>query len=112
MIPGAPPSSSRWSQVRPWAGVIVGPLAWLGLQQGLGTLVYYACARGGPPWGPLLGLLAVLACGGSGWMSWRAAIGNERRVFIGRAAAGIAGLLSLGCALISLSALTVPACAR
>lgn len=108
----SPPPSSRWSHLRPWGGLIVGPCAWLIVQQGLGTLVYYACARGGPPWGPLLGLLAVLACAGSGRMSWRAASGDERRVFIGRAAAGVASLLGLGCVLISLSALMVPSCAR
>lgn len=111
-MPSAPAAFKRWSRIRPWAGLIVSPLAWLVLQQGLGTLVYYACARGGPPWGPLLGLVAILACAGSGWMSWRAASDGERHAFIGRAAAGVAGLLALGCALISLSALMVPACAR
>lgn len=112
MTPLPPPPSGRWRQVRPWTGLIVAPLAWLILQQGLGTLVYHACARGGPPWGPLLGLAAILACAGSGWISWRAVAADPRAAFIGRTAAGVAAALSLGCALICLSALVVPACAR
>lgn len=100
----------RWDQARPWTGLVVAPLSWLLLQQGLGALVYRACARGGPPLGPLLGLAAALACAGAACISWRAAAGQRR--FIGLTAAGVAAALGLACALILLSALMVPACAR
>jgi hypothetical protein len=103
---------ARLDQARPWTGLLVAPTAWLALQQGLGTLVYRACAHGGPPLGPIAGAVACGVCLAAACTSTRRLPATGRSGFIGRAAAGLAALLAFACALLTLSAVLVPACAR
>ncbi len=99
-------------QARPWAGMVIAPIAWLTLQQGLGTLVYRACGRGGPPLGPAAGIAACGACLAAAWISSHRLPKAGRTRFIGQASVGLAVLLAFACALLTLSAVMVPACAR
>ncbi|PIB92498.1 hypothetical protein [Caulobacter sp. FWC2] len=103
---------SRLMQARPWCGMVVAPMAWLALQQGLGILVYWACAQGGPPLGPTAGIAACASCLAAAWVSGHRLPAAGRTRFVGQAAAGLAALLAFACALLTLSAVLVPACAR
>jgi hypothetical protein len=102
----------RLRQARPWTGLVVAPLVWLILQQGLGTLVYRTCAQGGPPLGPVAGIAACATCLAAARTSAYRLPATGRSRFIGQAAAGLAVLLAFACVLLTLSALLVPACAR
>jgi hypothetical protein len=107
-----PSLRQRLGRFRAWTGLVVAPLAWLALQQGLGTLTYRACAHAGPPLGPLLGAGASLACAAAAAVSGLGLPASGRDRFMGEIAAGVAALLAFACALITLSAWLVPACAR
>lgn len=98
----------------PWGGVAVPPLVWLLYQQGMGNLVYFACAAGGPPLAPLAGAVCALVCLGSGWISWRArrgAVTGARR-FLYAVGAGFGPLFALGVLMVMAAALVIPPCAR
>jgi hypothetical protein len=97
-----------------WSGFLLPPVVWLSLQQGAGTLVYWHCSQGGPPWAPAAGAAAIAACIGAGLMAWRASyrIESPAQTFIGRVAAGTSVIFALGCLVITAAMLVIPSCAR
>ncbi len=99
-------------RLRPWTGLVLGPLAWLALQQTLGTLIYRACDQGGPPLGPALGVVASLTCAVGAAVSAHRLAASGRARFVGQVSAGVASLLAFACILLTLSAVLVPSCAR
>jgi hypothetical protein len=103
----------RLAALAPWTGAIVAPLAWLACQQGLGSLVYADCAKGGPPLGPLLAIGASLACAAAAAVSWRAAPREPGTIRLAaRAGAGLGALLAFACLVVSAATLLAPPCAR
>jgi hypothetical protein len=82
------------------AAIVLPPLSWFAFQQGLGVVVRVSCERGGPPLGPLAGVLALLLCAGSAWTGWcglRAGAAGTQAL-LARLALGGAGTFALAIA--------------
>jgi hypothetical protein len=88
--------------------------AWFATQQGQGALVYYACAAGGPPIGPLIGFAGLCACLAGGWLGWRGrgAAATETPRFVAQVVPGLAALFALANLATLVAALVIPPCAR
>lgn len=108
------PAKDHAVGLRPWLGVVVSPLAWIGAQQGMADLEYLACKAGGPPLGPLIGLAAAGLCILCGWLSWSANGPGLRGLkrFLCLASAGVSGIFAAGALLLTLASLVVPPCVR
>jgi hypothetical protein len=109
-----PRLSERLAAARPWAGVAVPPVVWIGWQQGAVTLIHNACAAAGPPLGPLYGLVAIALCVAAGWTSWRSprADDSPMRDLLRQGGAGLSALFALASLVLTASMLMVPPCVR
>lgn len=102
----------------PWAGGLVGPLAWYAQQQGLGSLTYYACAAANPVFILLTGMIAAAAVVASGLLSrraWRSGGAspelNPRR-FVALVSMLAAAVFTLTILFQTLAGVLIPGCAR
>jgi hypothetical protein len=106
------------SALAPWAGLLVGPAAWYGFQQGLGSLVYFRCGASQPPVNLLTGLLAIAVTAAAGWWSW--GVWKRRTgppaIDVARFAALLsvlsATIFCIGIGFQTLAGLLIPPCAR
>lgn len=103
---------------RTWGALAIPPLAWYLDEQGWGQAVRLACASGGPPLGPMVGVAALLACAGAAILAWPAARrsvaepGDQARSFLAWLAVGLAGAFALAIVFQTLATVITPPCAR
>jgi len=95
-------------------GVFGPPAAWFLTQQTQGGVVYFRCAAGGPPIGPLVGLVGAALCLLAGWLSWRkrCACDASSAPFLGQVALGAAAIFALANLATAAAAWIIPPCAR
>jgi hypothetical protein len=108
------PDKDHPTGLRPWLGVTVSPLAWIGAQQGMGDLDRLACQSAGLPFGPLIGLAAAVLCILCGWASWSAGgadVSGAKR-FLCLTSTGVAAVFAAGALLLTFASLVIPPCAR
>jgi hypothetical protein len=106
------------ARLKPWAGLVGPPLAWM-LHHQLGSDLNFAdCARGDGPLVAAVGAAALAVTLLSGWLSWRgwrASDAGEARPtdrFVAILGMMSAALLGLTIAVQVLAGLIVPACFR
>lgn len=103
---------------RIWAALAISPAAWFTFQQGWGMTVRLACVSSGPPLGPLVGALALLACGGAALLAWPQARADsskpnaQPRVFLAGLAIGLAAVFGLAIIWQALATVLSPPCVR
>jgi hypothetical protein len=104
----------------PWAGLVIGLIAWFTNQQAGVSLVPWRCSLGHPTPLLLLGLATLASAGVGLLLSWRAlnsagedgAVSDASRRFVSSLSIGLAGLFMLTILAQMLAALLLTGCER
>lgn len=112
MSDGATPG--RAARVRPWAALLLPPLAWYGFEVGLGSVLKVHCAPVGAWLGLTWGVVSLALCGVAMALAWPCARpASDRtppRAWLARVALLLAGIFALAIAFQTLAVLIVPPC--
>jgi hypothetical protein len=105
---------SRRERVRPWAALLLPPIAWYIFELGLGSVLKVDCVRVGAGLGLVWGLVSLAVCGIAMAIAWPCArpAGDQTppRAWLSRVALLLAGIFALAIAFQTLSVLIVPPC--
>ncbi|WP_294257100.1 hypothetical protein [uncultured Sphingomonas sp.] len=105
---------SRWHRIRPWAALLLPPLAWYVFQLGLGSVLKVSCAPVGDGLGLGWGLGSLAVCAAAIAIAWPCAkpAGDQTppRAWLSRVALLLAAIFALAIAFQTLSVLIVPTC--
>ncbi|MBB3912086.1 hypothetical protein [Sphingomonas desiccabilis] len=107
-------SLSRAARVRPWAALLLPPVAWYVFELGLGSVLKVDCAPVGAWLGIAWGLASLAVCGLAMAIAWPCArpAGDQTRprAWLSRVALLLAGIFALAIAFQTLAVLIVPPC--
>lgn len=107
-------SLSRTARVRPWAALLLPPVAWYVFELGLGSVLKVDCAPVGAWLGLAWGLASLAVCGLAMAIAWPCALpaGDQTppRAWLSRVALLLAGIFALAIAFQTLAVLIVPPC--
>lgn len=105
---------SRWARARPWAALLLPPLAWYGFEVGLGSVLKTRCATVGGGLGFGWGLAAVMLCLAAMALARPSPgrVGDQTppRAWLSRVALVLAAIFTLAIAFQMLAVLIVPPC--
>jgi hypothetical protein len=105
---------SRWARVRPWAALLLPPVAWYVFELGLGSVLKVDCAPVGAGLGLAWGAASLLLCALAAAIAWPCAqpAGDQTppRAWLSRVALLLAGIFALAIAFQTLAVLIVPPC--
>jgi hypothetical protein len=102
--------------LRPTFALLLPPLAWFLLQQGLSVAMRTWCGAGGPPFGPLCGAGSLMVCIFAVWLAWPdarqvPAEAAQVRHFLALLALIGAGMFALAIGFQTFATLAIPPCA-
>ena len=107
-------SLARTARVRPWAALLLPPVAWYVFELGLGSVLKVDCAPVGAWLGLAWGLASLAVCGLAMAIAWPCArpAGDQTppRAWLSRVALLLAGIFALAIAFQTLAVLIVPPC--
>ena len=107
-------SLSRAARVRPWAALLLPPIAWYLFELGLGSVLKVDCAPVGGWLGIAWGVASLAVCGVAAAIAWPCAqpAGDQTppRAWLSRIALLLAGIFALAIAFQTLGVLIVPSC--
>ncbi|SFK47983.1 hypothetical protein SAMN03159338_4312 [Sphingomonas sp. NFR04] len=105
---------SRSERIRPWAALILPPLAWYVFEVGLGSVLKVRCAPVGNGLGLGWGVTSIAVCAGAMAIAWPCArpAGDQTppRAWLSRVALLLAAIFALAIAFQTLAVLIVPPC--
>ncbi len=105
---------SRWDRIRPWAALMLPPLAWYVFEVGLGSVLKVRCAPVGDGLGLGWGIASIAVCAVAMAIAWPCAkpAGDQTppRAWLSRVALLLAGIFALAIAFQTLAVLIVPSC--
>ena len=112
MSGGAP--EGRRSSMRPWAALLLPPLAWYVYELGLGSVLKVDCAPVGSWLGLAWGAASLAICGLAGALAWPGAstVAGQTpgSAWLSRVALLLAGIFALAIGFQALAVLIVPPC--
>lgn len=104
----------RGARVRPWAALLLPPVAWYVFELGLGSVLKVDCAPVGAGLGLAWGAASLLLCALAAAIAWPCAqpAGDQTppRAWLSRVALLLAGIFALAIAFQTLAVLIVPPC--
>ena len=107
-------SLSRAARVRPWAALLLPPIAWYLFELGLGSVLKVDCAPVGGWLGVTWAVASLAACAAAVALAWSQArpAGDQTppRAWLSRIALLLAGIFALAIAFQTLAVLIVPPC--
>lgn len=105
---------SRWDRIRPWAALILPPLAWYVFQVGLGSVLKVRCASVANGLGLAWGVASIGVCVMATAIAWPCArpAGDQTppRAWLSRGALLLASIFAIAIAFQMLAVLIVPPC--
>lgn len=109
-------SLSRGARVRPWAALVLPPLAWYVFEVGLASVLKVDCAPVGAWLGLAWGMASLTMCGVAMALAWPFArpAGDQTppRAWLARLALLLAGIFALAITFQTLAILIVPSCVK
>jgi hypothetical protein len=105
---------SPGARVRPWAALLLPPVAWYVFELGLGSVLKVDCAPVGSWLGLVWGLASLAVCGAAMALAWPysrpAGDQTPPRAWLSRVALLLAGIFALAIVFQTLAVLIVPPC--
>lgn len=105
------------TRVRPWAALVLPPLAWYVFEIGSASALRVSCPAVGGWLGPTWGAACLVVCAIAGWVAWPVASGlasdqTPPQPWLARIALFIAGIFALAITFQTIATLIIPPCAR